>query len=804
MRKAFLAFAAFVLMVCQSDLLAEGINFKTKDTSISLGADGRYTSIKVCGNEILSAPSPAVIALVDGRVVMPQSVGKNGNRLSFKMEDGCTLQLKYSCTPNCITMEATKVPDSYNAVMFSPVKVRINETVGDVVGVTQGEGVAFAVQSLNIKTMAGIPQEFIPEFQAEFYSNPLSEGAELSVRLVPNYRLAAVGMEDGTLFQISARNRSRLEYRTVENVENAMVMPVKGPDALIEGAKVAIWGSRSEKALERIGEIEVEQGLPHPLFDGEWGKTSRKAMRSYLISDFDENNFDFVLDKAVKAGLKYLYQSNPFENWGHFEFSKQVVSNGDEGMKALADKAAAKGVKLGLHTLSCFMTTNDPYVTPVPDKHLLKQAALKLKSSLDSSQTDIRIESNTYFDIPASVNALQIEEELIVFKQVVKTDGEMSLSGCTRGAFGTRAAAHGADKPLYKLWDYPYNTLYPDVELEDAFASRLAEIFNKTGVAQTSLDGLEGCLSTGHEDYATARFVEGIFSKVDHNVLNDASNLNHFTWHTSTRMNWGEPWGEEMRTGQVENRIKNQVFFRRNLFPRMLGWFLIRLADRKFECSSLEDLEWALSESAGFDAGYAMTIHPNTLHRHGQIDILLEAIKNWDMLRENLCFTPEQMERLKDPSTEWHLEKVDDRNFDLYRLNISKRFHCNLAELQPGQPGGSDWNLDNPYKGRFSFRLRVEGDGAITNPTFYTDAGAVTFECKVEEGQYLLYGWDGSAVVTDKNYNVVSAAAKIGDAVLEAGNVHIGFACGKGEYETPEVEVRFITRGIPERIVLNK
>ncbi|MGV8134306.1 MAG: hypothetical protein AB2L20_03755 [Mangrovibacterium sp.] len=87
-------------------------------------------------------------------------------------------------------------------------------------------------------------------------------------------------------------------------------------------------------------------------------------------------------------------------------------------------------------------------------------------------------------------------------------------------------------------------------------------------------------------------------------------------------MNWGEPWGKAMRTGQVESRIKNQDFFQRNLFPGMLGWSLIRLADRKFECTSPKDLEWTLSGSAGFDAGYGMTVNMNTHKKHRKIDHL--------------------------------------------------------------------------------------------------------------------------------------------------------------------------------------
>ena len=374
------------------------------------------------------------------------------------------------------------------------------------------------------------------------------------------------------------------------------------------------------------------------------------------------------------------------------------------------------------------------------------------------------------------------------------------LKNCKRGAYGTTAVAHSQKTPLYKLWDYPYKTLFPDLVLQDKFSDRLAEIMNKTGLCQISFDGLEGCSYTGQDEYANNRFVYHWYNQLNHNVLNDASRLSHNLWHIHTRMNWGEPWGEAMRTGQVENRIKNQAFFKRNLFPRMLGWFLIRLADRNFECSSLEDLEWALSESAGFDAGYAMTINSNTLRRHGQIDKLLGAIKDWDKLREAEAFTEEQKARLRDPQTEWHLEKTDEQNYNLYPLHISKHYRCNLAEMQPGQPGGADWSWESPYESVYAIRLKVDGDGTIKDPSFTTPKGVIKFPCEISDRQYLLYTFDGKAVVTDKNYNVISEVQPQGNAVLPAGSSAVAFSCEQISEDAPEVIIRYITKGTPEVI----
>lgn len=782
---------------------AQNTNLKTRSTQIGIDNTGHFSSIRVEGKDILHAGKyPLVTVCADNKLITPTKMTASGNQLKLTMSDGGTITLKHKDSDVCITLEATNVPDKYEVLLFGPLAVTIHDVVGDVVGVAQGDGLAFGMQALNIKTNAGIPDEY-GKLVTETYGYS-GKSAELSVASIPAYKLAAADISDGTVFHFSARRRNKQEYRQVQQIEKSLVLPVEGEDGPIKGAKIAFFGSKNTDALARIGEIEVEQGLPHPLFDGEWGKTSRAAMKSYLISDFSEDNFDMILDKAKRAGFEYVYHSGPFLDWGHFNWDPKFTKGGDEGVKKMVDKAKAQGIAVGVHTLSNFTTTNDAYVTPVPSEHLLKQGVLTLTSDLDKEQTAIKIKKSDLFSMPMSLNAMQIDKELITYGSMEDQGDTYLLKDCKRGAYGTTASAHAQKTPLYKLWDYPYKTLFPDLVLQDKFADRLAEIMNKTGLRQISFDGLEGCSYTGQDEYANSRFVTRFYNQLNHNVLNDASRLSHNLWHIHTRMNWGEPWGEAMRTGQVENRIKNQHFFQRNLFPRMLGWFLIRLADRNFECSTLEDLEWALSESAGFDAGYAMTINSNTLRRHGQIDKLLEAIKNWDKLREAQAFSDEQKARLKDPQTEWHLEKTDEQTYNLYPLSISKHFRCNMAEMQPGQPGGADWSWNSPYESVYAIRLKVDGDGTIKDPSFTTPKGVIKFPCEISDRQYLLYTFDGKAVVTDKNYNVISEVTPQGNALLPAGSSAVAFSCEQISEDAPEVIIRYITKGAPEVIRLNK
>ena len=55
------------------------------------------------------------------------------------------------------------------------------------------------------------------------------------------------------------------------------------PDIGIVGAKAGIITGPSDEILTIIGEMEIEQGMPHPILEGEWGKISKEAKKSYLF-----------------------------------------------------------------------------------------------------------------------------------------------------------------------------------------------------------------------------------------------------------------------------------------------------------------------------------------------------------------------------------------------------------------------------------------------------------------------------------------------------------------------------------------
>ena len=80
----------------------------------------------------------------------------------------------------------------------------------------------------------------------------------------------------------------------------------------------------------------------------------------------------------------------------------------------------------------------------------------------------------------------------------------------------------------------------------------------------------------------------------------------------------------------------------------------------------------------------------------------------------------------------------------------------------------------------------------------------LAFECTLKAGQYLLYDFNGKAVITDSNYNYIETIEKQGVSMLPEGSSTISFSCDtkKGD-EMPEVTVRFITRDKPETVKLS-
>ena len=453
----------------------------------------------------------------------------------------------------------------------------------------------------------------------------------------------------------------------------------------------------------------------------------------------------------------------------------------------LKEKCRQAGLDLGLPVLANRVPTNSKHVSPKPSKHLLKQGVLELQSALDDNQTVFAVYRSELLEKPSSINVLQIEDELVVYRTTEASVSFHILYHCTRGAFGTKATAHPKNAPVYKLWESPDRTLLPDLELQNQMAQSEAKKWAKTDFQVLIFNDLKSYGYNEHGDEAIRHFLDTMH-KYNPEKLLQADLLTPASWPYLSRVNENQLWNESMRTKIIETLSERQDFYRKNLIPWMIGNFQILLADKNRKATTLEELEWFLSKAAAFDAGFGLDFSAENMRKHGLTDEMLNTVNLWESLRLNNAFTEVQKEEFKDPYGNWHLEKADDSIYLLYNQHISRRYFCNFSD--------DHWEWNSPYASPFALRIAVEGKGSISNPVFNTPNGELFFPCTLNAGQYLILDFDGAAYITDLNFNKIKEFEIQGIPFLDEGVSEVSFTCTAKpqEEKMPYLTVRFATR----------
>jgi hypothetical protein len=254
----------------------------------------------------------------------------------------------------------------------------------------------------------------------------------------------------------------------------------------------------------------------------------------------------------------------------------------------------------------------------------------------------------------------------------------------------------------------------------------------------------------------------------------------------------------------------NQILFvkdERNFFPKMFGWFLIRSVSDKFEATTLDEIEWVLSKAAGYNSGFGLTIHAAVMRTNGNLDALLEAVRQWESARNAMAFTEEQKAKLRDVKQDFHMEPIGEGLWNLFAVDISDPLACDPSELQPGQPGGSDWAFvnhrpDQPL--RFCMRVMPGSggvSGAVRRPTLNVNGSYMTFDTDLAVSQYLVCEGGRIGKVYDQNWNLLrTVQASAEPPIVKKGKQTVSFSCKFEGRSKPVVEMRLFTRSSPETV----
>lgn len=713
------------------------VNAQTYFTSgglqIGLNPKGEITNLinNATGYNYVPAQNPGFLLRIrstSNEIQNPLSVKVQKSILTFKFKDGIEVRVDVKAViaeqPGYVRFEVVKIlkPECINGILWGPVNTSISDTIGEVVGVVRDKYFAIGLRSLNAKTIGG----------------KLANDAGATAGYAGITGSTATKEAFGSALQAFCLNHALPRRLDVPFFPSADIPPIEGYEMV--GSAVAIFGTQPGNALRAIGLINRSEELPYPLIGNEWVRTSPLRGSPYLITGFNEANFDEMLALTERLGFYCIYHEHPFETWGHFDLIPEEFPNGLDGMKACVEKAKARGILVGVHTLTNFITTNDPFVTSPANAGLMTYGGTLIAGSVDEKGTRIPIEDTTFFTRTSSLNAVLIGNEIIRYREVTR-QRPFELIDCVRGSYNTQAVAHAKGEKIKKLMDHPYNTFFPDWKLQDAMIQNLADFFNQTGVSQLDFDGHEGALYTGYGDYGANYFASEFLKKVNHNVVNGSSIINHFYWNNNSYINWGEPWYGTFRQSQQEHRFSLQPFFERNYMPNMLGWFLLTPS------TSVEDVEWMMSVAAGYNAGYALVVSYKTYTTNPDMDRIIETIVRWEEAKKLNIFSETQRQLFKDTLNDFHLEKMADHQWMLHYYDKSYFMHTS-TEKQPGEPAYSTWEFENSGAEQpIHLQLQMNGEGASAeNIRIELDHHvSFTIQTKLKKGESVV--WDGSSQV---------------------------------------------------------
>jgi len=515
---SFALVAAVLAAVCLPRPAAAQVELVADGLRVRIDQRGQLSSLSgpASQREYLEAgqPAPLLTVKVGGKLEEPTALrwdARAGVATLRYAGSGVLVRVKAARTPTHVVFEIVGVEPAnlVDAVIWGPYPTTIRETVGEIVGVVRDTEYAIGLQVLNIKTLGGVLLN--------------DEGSD------PSRSSVAQARPWGSVLQAFAMDRSR--PRTVGGwngqFPNMPVDPI--PGETVVGSAIALFGCPAGRALERIGAIEVAEHLPHPTVDGVWVKAWRDLGRSYLIASFSEATVDELLGYTKRAELMSLYHPEPFASWGHYALDPKAFPTGNAGMRRIVEQGRALGIRIGAHTLSNFINTNDPYVTPRPDPRLARTGSSTLVDDLPAGATAIPVASPEYFNNEKAnwLHTVVIGDELIRYR-AVSAAAPWTLLDCERGAFGTTAAVHRKGSSVGKLLDHPYKVFFPTIGLQDEIARGLAAWFNDTGVSHMDFDGHEGCWASGQGDYGLERFANVFYENLTHAVINGTSTSEPF------------------------------------------------------------------------------------------------------------------------------------------------------------------------------------------------------------------------------------------------------------------------------------
>ncbi|MDR3688032.1 MAG: hypothetical protein P4L46_01545 [Fimbriimonas sp.] len=673
--------------------------------------------------------------------------------------------------------------DAVDDVVWGPVHTAISKLIGDLIGVVRNDDWAIGMVGLDDNTIAGpaIPGEC---YGMRYY---VHSPDPKNVPLPPQYKegqwfnIGGDGVNDvafyshpeeyfqmtcGTAAVLEPEFGSSLTYHSRDRRKSytfvySLLPGFKGSrprhqvtdpvNADYIGSAIALYSCPDKAGLSTIENIELAEGLPHPMIDGKWIHDLSGLKPS--ISWYGRH--DKLIEYADALGLKSVhdegqgeYYANPADHW----LGNRVGFSGGKELtyRQFTDQTNAHGIKYGLHTLCLFLQPGRcTDVTPNASAHL--QPVLRTKLADDVSPTDaaVTITDPSYlmedgtWPMRDGSNTVRIGTELIHYDGISET-APYTLKGVKRGFDGTQAQAHHANDEVAKLQMNCYDGFCPDLELMLKYADYYAAAMSENGMRYVDFDGLESTLYQNQGYFGVRRFFRRFFDTyakltggLAPRVMGSCVFAGGWEYMSVCDVGGGnnsfDPilnhWGIEGK--DIRNGFGNSYF------PVTLG------GQNLHSDWSVYDAENLQSKAIGWDGTFVLGLSEDAVERCGEKQEIFKAIRTWEDARESGIFTRKIKARLRDLDYKFHLERTGRRSYSLVPIK-------EVRVADKAGAVGKAITLNNTFDAQplqFSIQFASPVDGCdILLPD------GLTIECKehVEAGQFVI-GKGSDVYHADKN-----------------------------------------------------
>lgn len=503
-----------------------------------------------------------------------------------------------------------------------------------------------------------------------------------------------------------------------------------------KGAKVALVGGTPTE-LRGLLQVAIKSSpeLPHSPIGGPWALDAEINRGSYLFARISEENADEWIKLAQRLGISQL-DFDGMSRYGDSEPFPNLYPNGIDGLKEVVRKVHAAGLKAGLHTYAFFMDKRCPWVTPVPDARLGKDAVFTLDADLDDKGKAIVVTEPTA-DVSAITGffvrnsaTLQIDDELMVFSGASQA-APYTFTISQRGANGTKISAHAKGAKVYKLKEcFGRFAPDPDSTLLAEVAAQQAKVVNTCGFDMMYIDALDGeDVLSGRENgwHEGAKFVFELWKGFDHPVLLEMSTMHHHLWRVRSRMGaWDHPSRSHKQFIDLHAAANKGA--ERMFLPMHLGWWGIKFwTGPQGEPTFPDVIEYLCCQAIGSDVGFSMQgIRPGMVERNATMRRLADIMRNYETLRHANSFSPAIKEKLREPGAEFTL----DQSADGHSVLRPAEYASHLVDGREQET--SAWTMTNTF-GQQPLRLRME---VMMSAAEYNDTNAVVMADFKESAEF--------------------------------------------------------------------